>query len=54
MQIALVQTRYHGGRYRADNGNLRQFEATYRHGTMFTPTQIAYQKAAMGKESLKL
>ena len=40
--------------YSAVNGNLRQFEATYRHGTVFAPTQCAYQKVAMGKESRKI
>ena len=25
----------HGGQYRAENGNLRKFGSTYRHGTVF-------------------
>ena len=40
--------------YRADNGHLRNFGATYRHGTVFTPKQRLYQKEAMRKESLKM
>ena len=40
--------------YSGVNGNLLQFEATYRNGTVFSPTPCAYQKVAMGKESPKI
>ena len=50
----LQTTRFYAALYRADNGNLRIFGATYRRGTMFAPTQCSYQKEAMGNESLKM
>ena len=37
-------------RYRADNGNLRKLVWTYRHGTVFAPSQYLYQKEATGME----
>ena len=33
----------HGGRYSAENGNLRKLGWTDRHGTMFAPSQCLYQ-----------
>ena len=50
----LQATRFQGPPYSAVNGNLRQFGATYRHGTVLIPTQCAYQKVVMGKESPKI
>ena len=44
----------HGGRYRAENGNLRNLGWTDRHGTMFAPTQCLYQKEATRMESPKM
>ena len=35
--------------HRADSGNLRNFEATYRRGTVFAPKQCSYQKEAIRK-----
>ena len=40
-----------GGRYMAENGNLRKLGWTYRHGTVFTPRQYVYPKKAMGMDS---
>ena len=40
-----------GGRYRAENGNLRILRWTYRHGTVFAPRQCVHQKEATGVES---
>ena len=37
-------------RYRAENGNMRTFGWTYRHGTEFAPREYLYQKGAMGME----
>ena len=34
----------HGGRYRANNENLRKLEWTYRHATAFAPRQDLYQR----------
>ena len=44
----------HGGQYRAENGNLRKFGSTYRHGTVFPLKQCLYQKEAKGMESPKM
>ena len=34
----------HGGRYRAENGNLHKLGWTYRHGTVFATKKYAYPK----------
>ena len=47
-------TRFHAAPYKADNENLRKFEATYRHGTMFAPKQYLFQKEAVGKENSQM
>ena len=39
--------------YRADNGNLGNFEAVVHNGTVLPPKQCLYQKVAMGMEDLK-
>ena len=44
-------TRFHGGLYRAQNGNMRNFVPTIPHGTAFAPMQWLYQKEATGMES---
>ena len=38
----------HGGRYTAENRNLRKLGWTYCHGTMFAPRQYLYAKEATG------
>ena len=43
---------FYAAPYRAYNGNLRKFGATYRIGTMFAPKQCLYQKEAMGMVNL--
>ena len=50
----LQTTPVHGGKYSAENGNLRKFRSIYRHGTMFVPKQYLYQKKAKGMESPKM
>ena len=45
---------FHGGWYRAQNGNMRSFGSTNSHGTAFAPKQWLYQKEAMGVERSKL
>ena len=50
----LQTTVVHGGQYRAENGNLRKFGSTYRHGTMFVPKQCLCQNEANGMESPKM
>ena len=45
--MGLQTTRFYAARYRADNTNLREFGATYRHGTMFAPKQFSYLKETM-------
>ena len=45
---------FHGGQYRAENGNIRNFGPTNPHGTAFEPKQWSYQKEAMGMESSKM
>ena len=44
-------TPFHGGQYRAENGNIRNFGHTNPHGTVFAPKQWSYQKEAMSMES---
>ena len=46
--------RFYAAPYMSNNENLRKVGATYRHGTVFTPKQCAYQKEAMGKQSPKI
>ena len=43
--------RFHAAPYRADSTNLRQFGATFRHGTVFAPMQCLYRKEAKGMQS---
>ena len=47
-------TPFHGGRYRADNGNLRKLGWSYRHGTVFVPRQYIYPKEATGMERTEM
>ena len=47
-------TPFHGGQYRAQNGNMRNFGPTNPHGTAFAPKQWLYQKEATGMESSKM
>ena len=47
-------TPFHGGQYRALNGNMRNFGPTNPHGTAFAPKQWLYQKEATGMESPKM
>ena len=44
----------HGGQYRVQRGNLRNFGPTKPHGTAFAPMQWLYQKEATGMESSKM
>ena len=45
---------FHGGLYRAQNGNMPNFGPTNRHGTAFAPKQWLYQKETTGMESTKM
>ena len=47
-------TPFHGGEYRAQNGNMRNCGRTNPHGTAFARMQWLYQKAATGLESSKM
>ena len=47
-------TPFHGGWYRAPNGNMRNFGPINPNGTAFAPKQWLYQKEAMGMESSKM
>ena len=40
--------------YRAENGNLGNFEAVENDGTTFEPKQCLYQKVAVGMENPKI
>ena len=44
----------HGGRYRADNRNLRKLRWTYRHATVFAPRQDLYPNEATGMERTEI
>ena len=44
----------HGGQYRVQRGNLRNFGPTKPHCTTFAPKQWLYQKEATGMESSKI
>ena len=50
----LQSTPFHGGWYRAPNGNMQNFGPTNPHGTAFAPKQWLYQKEATGMESSKM
>ena len=45
---SLHTTRFHSAGCRADSTNLREFGATFHHGTVFAPMQCLYQKEAKG------
>ena len=47
-------TSFHGGEYRAQNGNMRKCGRTNPHGTAFAPKQWLYQNEATGMESPKM
>ena len=47
-------TPFHGGQYRAQNGNMRNFGPTNPHDTAFASKQWLYQKEATGMESSKM
>ena len=47
-------TPFQGRQYRAQNGNMRNFGPTNRHGTAFASKQWLYQKEATGMESSKM
>ena len=49
-----LSTPFHGGLYRVQNGNMRNFGPTNPHGTEFAPKQWFYQKEATGMESSKM
>ena len=44
----------HGGLYRVQKGNMRNFGHTNHHGTTFAPKQWLYEKEATGIENLKI
>ena len=44
----------HGGQYRVQRRNYRNFGPTKPHGTAFAPMQCLYQKEATGMESSKM
>ena len=50
----LQRTLFHAAPYRADSRNLREFEATYRNGTLFAPMECLYQKEAKGMQCPKM
>ena len=47
-------TPFHGGEYRSENGNMRNFGPTNTHGTTFAPKQWLHQNEATGMESSKM
>ena len=47
-------TPFHGGQYRAGNGNMRNIGPTNPHFTAFAPMQWLYQKEATCMESSKM
>ena len=47
-------TPFHGGKYRAENGNVRHFGPPKSHGTAFAPNQWLHQKESTGMESSKM
>ena len=50
----LQSTTFHGGQYKAQNGNMRNFRPTNPHGTAFAPKQWLYEKEATCMESSKM
>ena len=52
--VGLQTTPSHVRQYRAENGNLRKFGSTFRHGTVFAPKQCSYQKEATGMKCPKM
>ena len=50
----LQTTPCHGGQYRVNQGNMRNFGPTITHGTASEPMQWLYQKEATGMESSKM
>ena len=51
---APLTTPCHGGLYRVQKGNMRNFGHTNPHGTTFAPKQWLYEKEATGIENLKM
>ena len=47
-------TRFHTPPYRADNGNLWNFEAVDHNGTVVAPKQCLHQKVTMRMVNLKM
>ena len=47
-------TPFHGGLYRAQNGNMQTLDPTNLHGTSFAPKERLYQNEATGMESSKM
>ena len=47
-------TRFHAPPYRAENGDLGNFEAVDRNGTAFAPKECLLQKVATCMENLKM
>ena len=52
--VGPVTTPFHGGQYRALNGNMRNFRHTNPHGAAFAPKQWFHQKKGTGMESSKM
>ena len=46
-------TPFHGGLYRAKNGNMRNFGPINPHGTAFAPKQCLYEKGKYGHVEFK-
>ena len=44
----------HGGRYRAENGNLRKLGLTYCHGIVYPPNKYIYTKQATDMERTEM
>ena len=47
-------TQCHGGLYRVQKGNMRNFRPTNPHGTTFAPKQWLYEKEVTGMENFKM
>ena len=47
-------TRSYVSPYRALTTNFRNFEASFRHGSVFEPKQYSYQKEALGMQSSRI
>ena len=50
----LQKTRFHTATYNADSSNLRDFVASYRHGTVFALLQCLYHNEAKGMQCPKV